>query len=596
MKPVRRALCLLGLLLAGGLPGPALADEPAVLTMARYAEFDTLDPVATFTVVSDQLLELVYSTLMDYAYLERPYKLEPGLLAAMPTLSADRLTLTFRLRGGVRFMDSPCFPGGKGRVVNTDDVLYSLKRFADGRLNDKTWWAMKDAVVGLDAYHAATLKAAPDADLTGAEVGGLHKVDATTFTIRLTRDNPLFLYALTMTATSVVPVEAVRFYKDRFGLNPVGTGPFHVDRELDRKGVIRLLKNPEYYGVYPSVGEPGDAAKGLLKDAGKRLPLVDVLELPLIEEPQPAALKFLRGEIDWRLLDRANFSRLIRRTPEGGFRVADDYAARFDISYAPAPGLVYLVLNMKDPILGRNKALRQALAAAIDSQAVIDVLLNGRGRRLGSIVPAELPGSDRDTGATLRRPDLALAKKLLAEAGYPGGAGLPPLTMSFYLTDAETHDFFDLMRAQLAAIGIQLKASFSDLPAFIKAASGGNFQIAYANWEADYPDGEDFYQLLYGRNLAPGPNTGAWANAAYDSAYEASRLLPNGPARYAYFKTMNALIGDETPMIALYDPLLFGIHQKWVSNFKRNPLTSENIYLRVDAAAKKKGPSRADNP
>ena len=591
MKPIRRALCVLGLLLAGaGAPPAALADEPVVLTVARYAQFDTLDPVRTFTVPSGHLLQLVYSTLLDYAYLERPYKLQPGLLAAMPTLSADRLTLTFRLRGGVRFTDSPCFAGGKGRVVNSDDVLYSLKRFADGRLNDKTWWAMKGAVEGLDAFHAATLKAAPDADMTGTEVSGLHKVDATTFTIRLTRDNPLFLYALTMTATSIVPAEAVRFYKDRFGVNPVGTGPFHADRELDRKGVIRLLKNPDYYGTYPTTGEPGDAAKGLLKDAGKRLPFVDAMELPLIEEGQPEGLKFLRGEIDWRLLDRANFSKLVRPTPEGGFRMADEYAGRFGISYTPAPALVYLVLNMKDPILGRNKALRQALAAAIDGQAVIDVLLNGRGRRLGSIVPSELPGSDRDVGAVPRKPDLALAKKLLAEAGYPGGAGLPPITMSFYLADAEMHNFFDLMRARLATIGVQLKGSFSDLPAFIKDTNAGNFQIAYANWTADYPDAENFYQLLYGRNLAPGPNTGAWVNAAYDTAYEASRLMPNGPGRFAYFKTMNALIADEAPLIALYDPVMFGIHQKWVANFKRNPLVSENIYLRVDAAARKKGP------
>ena len=589
MKTIHRALCSLLLTVAALAPAVARADEPTVLTMPRYAQFDTLDPVQAFSTLSDQLLQSVYSTLLNYAYLERPYKMEPGLLAAMPTLSADRLTLTFKLRGGVRFTDSPCFPGGKGRVVTSDDVLYSIKRFADGRLNDKTWWAMKDAVQGLDAYHAATLKAAPGVDLTGGDVAGLRKVDATTFTIRLTHDNPLFLYAFAMTATSIVPSEAVRFYKDRFGLNPVGTGPFRADKELDRKGVIRLLKNPDYYGVYPSVGEPGDAARGLLKDAGKRLPLVDVLELPLIEENQPGALKFLRGEIDWRFLDRANFAKLIRRAPDGSFAVADEYASRFGISYTTAPGIVYVGLNMKDPILGRNKALRQALAAAIDVQAEIDVLLNGRGRKLDSIVPYELPGNERDTGAPPHHRDVALAKRLLADAGYPGGAGLPPLTMSFYLADSDTHNMFDLLRAQFAAIGVQLKGAFQDVPTFLKATGSGNFQLAYYDWTADYPDAEDFYQLLYSKNVAPGPNISAYANPAYDRAYEASRLMPNGPARYAYFKTMNALIEDDAPLIGLFDPLRFGIFQKWVGNFKRNPLTIENNYLRVDPVAKRKG-------
>jgi oligopeptide transport system substrate-binding protein len=587
---MRRALCALSMLLAASLvPSPAFAAEPSVLTVPRVAQFESLDPPRAFDVQTDQVMREVYSTLLSYAYLERPYKMEPDLLESMPTLSSDRLTLTFKLRHGVRFVDNPCFPGGKGRELTSGDVLYSLKRFADARLNDKSWFAMTGAVVGLDAYRAGTAKAAPDVDLTGSDVAGLHKVDAWTFTIRLTHDNPLFLYALAMMPTAVVPVEAVRFYKDRFGVNAVGTGPFYLAKEAERKGVVHLLKNPNYYRVYPSMGEPGDAARGLLKDAGKRLPLVDAIEMPLIEEAQPAALKFLRGEIDWRLLDRSNFAKLVKRAPDGGFQVADDYAGKFGITYTPAPSVVYIAVNMKDPILGKNKALRQALAAAIDVQAEIDVLLNGRGRKIESVVPYDLAGNERETGAPVRKRDLVLAKKLLADAGYPGGAGLPPLTLSFYLTDADTHNMFDLLRSQFAAIGVQLKGSFADLPTFTQATSAGNFQLAYTDWTADYPDAEDFYQLLYGENLTPGPNMGAYTNPAYDRAYEASRLMPDGAPRLEYFRTMNALINDEVPLFGFFDPLRFGIYQKWVGNFKRNPLMVENMFLRVDPVAKKKG-------
>jgi ABC-type transport system substrate-binding protein len=519
MTGLRRALsCLCLFVVAGIAPTAAAAAEPAVLTVPRYAPFETLDPQRAFDAVSDQVLRATYSTLLAYAYLERPYKMVPDLLAAMPALSADRLTLTFRLRPGARFNDNACFPGGRGRAVTSEDVLYSLRRFADARINDKSWFAMDGAVVGLDAFHAATLKAAPGDDLSGLDVAGLRKLDATTFTIRLTHANPLFLYSLALISTAIVPVEAVRFYKERFGVNPVGSGPFYLAKEAERKGVLHLLKNPNYYGVYPDVGEPGDAARGLLKDAGRRLPLVDVLDMPLIEEAQPAALKFLRGELDWRLLDRANFAKLVRRDPDGRFRVADEVAGRFGIDYTTAPANIYVAVNMKDPLLGRYKALRQALSAAIDVQAQIDVLFNGRGRRLDSIVPYELPGNERETGATLRRQDLALAKRLLAEAGYPGGVGLPPLTISFYLTDADTHNQFDQMRSQLAAIGVQLKASFADMPTFLKATGGGNFQLACYDWTADYPDPENFYQLLYSKNAAPGPNIASYANPAYDRA------------------------------------------------------------------------------
>ena len=575
--------------LASALGAPAHAQEKSVLTVPRISQFETLDPPRGFGQTEDQVVKQVYSLLINYAYLERPYKLEPDLLEAMPVLSPDRLTLTFHLRKGVRFVDNPCFPGGKGRELTSDDVLYSLKRYADGNINSKSWFAMQGSVVGLDDYRAATVKAGASADLTSREVAGLHKVDAWTFTIRLTHENALFLYALTMAPTAIVPREAVQFYKERFALNPVGTGPFMATQAIDRKAVVRLVRNPNYYRSYPTTGEPGDAAKGLLKDAGKRLPLVDELEMPLIEEPQPAALKFLRGELDWRPMDRANFAKMVQRNPDGSFRLAPEFAGKFAIHDVPSLETDYMLVNLRDPILGKNKLLRQALAAAFDPQAIIDVLWNGRGRKLNSLVPWDIPGNERDTGAVARPHDLALARKLLAQAGYPDGKGLPPLTISFFQTHVAAHNEFDLLKAQLAAIGVQAKGVFMDQPTFTKAAENGNFQLASFGWEADYPDAEDFYQLLYGPNAPPASNWTGYANPAYDRAYAASRFLANGPERLAQLRIMNALIADDVPLIVLFDPLKFGITQNWVGNFKRNLLIQEHMYLSVDMARKKRG-------
>ena len=567
----------------------ATSQEPSVLTVPRLAQFETLDPQRGFGQTEDQVLRQVYSTLLTYAYLERPYKLEPDLLEAMPTLAADKVTYTFRLRQGVRFVDCPCFPGGKGRELTSDDVLYSLKRYADGNVNAKSWFAMQGAVAGLDDYHAATLKAGRAADLTATDVAGLRKVDDRTFTIRLTHENPLFLHVLAMAPTAVVPREAVRFYKDRFQVNPVGTGPFKATQSLDRKATMRLVRNPGYYRTYPAAGAPGDAEAGLLKDAGKRLPLVDVLEMPLIEEAQPAALMFLRGALDWRPMDRAWFVKMVVRGPDGTFRLRDEYAGKFSVYGVPGLETEYLLLNLRDPVLGGNKLLRQALAAAVDPQAMLDVLFNGRGRRLQSLVPYDLPGNERETGAVARAHDVAAARRLLAQAGFPGGKGLAPLTISFFETNAATHDEFDLLRSQFAAIGVQVKGRFMDQPTFTQAAENGDFQLASYGWEADYPDPEDFYQLLYSRNIPPGNNWTGFANAAYDKAYEASRFMADGPGRFAQLRTMNALIQDEVPMVVLYDPLKFGITQGWVGNFKHSLLVQEPMFLSVDMARKRRG-------
>ena len=586
---VSRALRALAAFAGAFVVLSALAQAPSVLTVPRVDEFETMDPPGAFDEKSEQVQRQVYGTLLTYAYLERPYKLVPDLAESMPSVSADKLTYTFHLRKGVRFHDNPCFPGGKGREMTADDVLYSLKRYADANLNRHSWFAMAGAVAGLDAYHAATLKAGPAADLTATDVPGLRRIDATTFSITLARPNPLFLFSLALTSTGVVPVEAVRMYKDRFGINPVGTGPFMLKGPADRKATLHFVRNPNYYGVYPGVGAPGDAEAGLLKNAGRRLPLVDALDMPLVQEPQTAALKFLKGDLDLRPLDRANFVKMVSRGPDGAFHLTGEYAAKFALYGASALDTYYMRLNMKDPLIGGNKALRRALASVVDAQAIVDVLNNGRGRRLESLVPHDLPGNERETGASNLPHDAAAAKRLLAEAGYPGGKGLPPLSISFVGADSATHNLADLLRAQFASIGVQVKPEFMDLPAHTKAMEGGNFQISYNFWYADYPDPEDFYQLFYSRNTAPGPNIGAYANPAYDKAYEAMRLMPNGPERIAHMKTMNAILLDDVPVIVLYDSLRFGLVQKWVGGFKRNVFLQEHMFMSVDMAAKKKG-------
>jgi ABC-type transport system substrate-binding protein len=570
---------------AAACVGIAAAQEPKVLHIARRAQFETLDPARVQDAASADIIGLVYSNLVRIAYLERPFKLEPDLLARMPDVSADQLTYTFELRPGVRFHDNPCFPGGKGRELTADDVLYSLKRYADVNINSKSWFLLDGAIVGLDDFHAASGK--PGFDAARTEIKGFKKLGPLRFSLQLTQANPRFLTKLATSAMSVVPAEAVAYYKDRFSVNPVGTGPFTLT-DVDRKGVLRLRKYARYHGVYPSAGAPGDAEKGLLKAAGKRLPLVDEIEMPLIEEAQPAMLKMLKGELDWLGVDRANFTRMIERPGPGQFRLKPEFAARLDLFHTPLLQIGFTTINMKDPLLGSNPTLRQAIARLFDTQAAIELLANGRGTRLNSIVPIEAPGSERETGAQWPGYDLAEAKRLLAEAGYPGGKGLPPLNVIYRGTTLDARNAGDLAKAKFAAAGVQLKPEYMDFPTWLRANESGNFQLSDSGWVGDTNAGT-YYELLYSKNTAPGPNAGAFANADYDRAFEAARLMPDGPERVALFKTMNRIIREQMPTVLGSNPLAFGITQKWLQNFKRNVLAAEFMYLDVDMALKKKG-------
>ena len=220
------------------------------------------------------------------------------------------------------------------------------------------------------------------------------------------------------------------------------------------------------------------------------------------------------------------------------------YAGKFEIYWAVGNDEIdYLLLNLKDPVLGRNKPLRQALAAAFDAQAVIDVLYNGRAPPLESLVPYDVPGNERETGAVAQpRTTSPRRAEAAGQAGYPRRQG-PAAADDQLLRDQRR----DAQRVRPAARRSSRRSASRSRPSSWtsprspRPAENGNFQLASYGWVADYPDPENFYQLFYSRNAAAGHQLGSYANPAYDKAYEAMRLMPNGPERLGYIRTMNAL-------------------------------------------------------
>jgi ABC-type transport system substrate-binding protein len=586
----RRCVGLLLALALGGCTGDGGTHGlKKVFSMVRGSAHKSLDPVRQFDSASAEIVGNVYDTLLQYSYLERPYALEPDLVTKMPELSADGLGYEFELRDDVRFVDDPCFAGGKGRPLVVDDVIYSLKRYADANLNIKSYALLQGVIEGMDAFHEQSKQRGKATDYAKLSISGVVKHDDRHFSLKLTRKNPLALFPLAATQLSIVPHEAVSYYGRDFENHPVGSGPFVIKRYA-RRGVMILRKNPHYHQTYPSKGAPGDAEAGLLRDAGKRLPLIDELQLPLIEESQPAMLKFLTGQLDWVAIDRDNFVKMAYHD-ERGFHLRQDYAKKFTIYSEPYLAIEYFSINLKDPLLGKNKALRQAMAYALDIPGFIARMKNGRGEPLYSIVPPPIAGSVHEVASPWYEHNLELAKKKLAEAGFPGGQGLPPITVEYRHTSGLVRQDFEYHRAQLAEAGITLKGNFQTFTAFLeKVEVTGNFQMAEGGWQADYPDAENFYQLLYGPNKVPGPNATSYANPEYDKLYEQSRFMPNGPERFAIFARLNEIMRQDVPLILEWTPTAVGMNQRWVHNFKRNMMIDIAAkYFDVDAAKKREG-------
>lgn len=559
-----------------------------VLHYFRTTNYKSLDPPQQFDAVSMEIISNVYDTLLDYHYLKRPYELTPNLLAKMPELAKDQVTYTFTLRPGVKFHDDPCFKGGKGRELTAEDVLYTIKRFADASINTNSYTTLLEGrIKGLDQFREKT-RQQKGLDYAQAEVEGLKKLGPYSFQIILTQPDPLALMSFASGTLSIVPPEAVDRYGQKLEHHAVGTGPF-ILAQNPRRGEIVLQKNPDYHGRYPSTGEPEDQDKGLLGSAGQPLPLLDEVRMPLIEEDQPRMLKFLNGEIDWIGFDRNNFVKMVSKEGQG-FRLKPEFAPKFQIYSSPTLSIGYFTLNMKDKVLGQNKALRQAIASALDTPTYIDKMLNGRGAPLNTIVPLPIAGSEQTISAQWYPPNLATAKQKLAEAGYPNGQGLGPITIEYRASTTLTRQNFEFTRAQLAKVGIVAQGEFQTFSAFLRKVDAGNFQIADSGWQADYPDAENFYQLLYSRNQAPGPNSGAYNNPEYDRLYEQMRRMPPGPDRNQVIAKLAALIKEEVPMIPTVNATAVGMHQKWLGNLKRHAMLDAPFkYLTIDRTVKAKG-------
>ena len=216
-------LCLLSLF---GCTKKKNLDE-RVLNLAVSAKIKGMDPIYANDMYSSNEVARVYEGLLEYHYLKRPYTLRPNLAEAMPVVSKDGLTYTFKIKKGVVFQDDTAFEGGKGELVAADFV-YSIKRLADPKLQALGWWIIDGKIKGLNEWRKKYSEL-PKVDYS-EEIEGLRAVDKYTVEFKLTRPFPQFLYSLAMPFTFVVAKEVVEHYGKEFINHPVGTGPFKLPK------------------------------------------------------------------------------------------------------------------------------------------------------------------------------------------------------------------------------------------------------------------------------------------------------------------------------------------------------------------------------
>ncbi len=533
------------------------------------------DPVHSSDIYSGTVIAQVYEGLLQYHYLKRPYEVIPSLAEGMPAISDKGLTYTFKIRKGIKFHDDPAFPGGKGRELVAEDFIYSFRRLADPATLNDGFWILDGKIKGLNEW--LDLLKNKKADYS-TPIEGLQAPDHNTLVIKLTQPYYQLLYVLTLPYTYAVPKEVVEKYGSEFLNHPVGTGPFMFDSWV-RNSKIVLKKFPGYHqDTYPSDGSPGDKEAGLLEDAGKQLPFADKIVFVEMPEDAPRWQNFMKGNFDFGELPADNYDAMILDK-----KVRPENAAKgMKLTITSGDDYTYVSINMKDPILGKNKDLRRAMSLAHDSMGVATKFQNGHAIPAQGPIPPDVPGYEASFVNPNQKFDIEQAKKLLAKAGYPGGKGLPELTFES-ISDSKNRQQAEFFQQNMAAIGIKVVISSNTWPQFQDKIKNMKAQIFGISWTADYPDGQDFLQLFYSKNISPGPNDSNFSNPEFDKLYEKSLLLPPGNERDQLYHKMRDIIVEEVPQILELHRQYYIIRHGWLDNFKFSYMILDfPKYMKVD--------------
>ena len=396
---------------------------------------------------------------------------------------------------------------------------------------------------------------------------------------KLAKVNPQFLYTLAMPFTFVVQKKLLQNMEKN--LSTIQLELVHTFfLSYDQSKQITYTKNPTFREKY----YPKDASpqfKDLLGDAGKRLPLVEKVVVHVIKEDQPRWLKFQKGEIDTTGIPKDNFATAIKDnklTPE-----LENKGIILEIT--PGLDVTYTAFNFENKIF-HNKKLRQAMYAAFDNAKDNALFYNNTAFPAQSIIPQGVAGNIPTYKNPYKGLNLELAKKLLAEAGYPGGKGLPELKYDIpdSTTSRQGGEFF---QKQMEQIGVKIKIVSSPWPEFQAKVKKKAVEIYGLAWMADYPDAENFLQLFYGPNKSPGANGSNYDDPGFNKAFEDAVSMQDSPARTAKYEKLNKFLAEE--VVAL-----FGLHRQsyalkhgWLKNIHNSDFSHDYVqYLNIDNAKK----------
>lgn len=413
--------------------------------------------------------------------------------------------------------------------LSAADVKRSIDRLRDKANPSPGTWTMKNV---------------KDVSVTGER----------TFRIELNSRQHVFPWMLTMAYCGIR------------GPNGETTGPYRL-KSWWRNHEIVFEKNPRWHGWALSADAGADA--------------FDEVRYVIVSDVTTQWLMLLNGEVDFLgEIARDNWSsvmgddgRLYPSVAERGVKLNGG---------APANEVRYIGMNMEDPLLGSNRKLRQALSCAFDFPTWRKFYNNSVCALSGPVPPTVEGCIDEPSEYSF---DIGKAKRLLEEAGYPGG--IDPATgralvisLSIGRPTQDSREAGELLASFYARIGVKIELRFQTWHAFLNSVNKGNVQLYMMAWVADYPDPENFLQLFYSKNRSPGPNHSCYANPEYDAEYEKAMAAGTDAERMRHWRRCQEIVREDCPWIFTHITKNYTLSRSRVGNYVPNdfPYGNEKHY------------------
>ena len=487
------------------------------LTVASFVNLRALDPALAFDESARAIEELAFARLVTW---DAGGRLVPDLARAWST-SPDGTRLTFELREGALFHD--------GKPVLARDVKRSLERL----LHPKTpspGASMYASIKGHEAYRAGKA-----AELAGVIVAGERVI-----VIELAQPDATFLPKMALAFAAPVCASGGAFADAHSDALPCGAGPFRIEAWEQDKGV-RLTRHEGYYA-------PGK-------------PYLDAITWTLNVPPTTQQYKFERGELD--------YVHELASSDRDRYESAPSWAGQH--RWVVNATTFAIFLNTEMPPFDR-RAIRRAVAHAVDPTVIesmrADLVPVDR------IVPANVPGPT--ARPSMRRHDLAAARREMAEAGYPydpatGLGGYPEPIEYLAIADTSDQQHAEIWQQQLARIGLRIRLRLTTWATFLaEGQRRRTTRMGNAGWSADYPDPANFFEPTLSSETIQdegSENVAFFANRELDEVLARAHRESDQSKRFTMYERAEEIVRDEAPWIPTFNSRTFELWQPWMRGY-----------------------------